>query len=122
MTPETKAMLWTHYTPARFPVLLAMSGPWEIRGEAAGDYCAAIPTDRTSGHLPSGYGTRADVSRQLRAGTIQPPAMTPETRGHLERVTDLATDDRAAGMTAPEAIAAAVAALAEDWPAITAAI
>ncbi len=34
--------------------------------------------------------------------------MTPETRSYLERVADFATDFRIAGMTAPEAIAAAI--------------
>ncbi len=48
--------------------------------------------------------------------------MTPETRQYLNRVAEIAAENVAAGMPAPEAIAAAVAALAEDWPAITAAI
>lgn len=48
--------------------------------------------------------------------------MTPETRQYLNRVTEIATENVAAGMPATEAIAAAVATLAEDWPAITAEI
>jgi hypothetical protein len=48
--------------------------------------------------------------------------MTQETRQYLNRVADIAAENVAAGMTATEAIAAAVATLAEDWPAITAEI
>jgi hypothetical protein len=48
--------------------------------------------------------------------------MTQETRHYLNSVTDIAAENVAAGMTATEAIAAAVATLAEDWPAITAEI
>jgi len=48
--------------------------------------------------------------------------MTQETRQYLNRVADIAGETVGAGMTATEAIAAAVATLAEDWPAITAEI
>jgi len=45
--------------------------------------------------------------------------MTQETRQYLNSVADIAAENVAAGMTATEAISAAVATLAEDWPAIT---
>jgi len=73
MTEESKKMLWKYYTRDRYPVLLGMSGPWEIRGQLESDHCAAIPTDRGSGHLPSGYGDRIHVARMLRAGHVLPP-------------------------------------------------
>ena len=48
--------------------------------------------------------------------------MTLETRQYLERVAEIAAENVAVGMTATEAITAAVESLAADFPAITAAI
>jgi hypothetical protein len=72
MTPQEKQRLIDTYTPNRYPHLLAVSGPWEIRQSATGAHCAAIPTDPASGHLPSHYGVVRDVRALIRAGVIQP--------------------------------------------------
>ncbi len=64
---------------------------------------------------------------KFKHGEVRPlattsPIMTQETRQYLNRVADIAAENVASGMTATDAIAAAVATLAEDWPAITAEI
>ena len=72
MTPKEKQRLIDTYTLNRYPTLLAVSGPWEIRQSATGAHCAAIPTDPASGHLPSHYGVVRDVRALIRDGVIQP--------------------------------------------------
>ena len=72
MTIQEKQGLIDCYTRARYPVLLGISGPWEIRQAATGSHCAAIPIDPASGHLPSAYGVVRDVRANIRAGLIQP--------------------------------------------------
>ncbi len=59
---------------------------------------------------------------EVRSLATTSPIMTQETRQYLNRVADIAAENVAAGMTATEAVAAAVATLAEEWPAITAEI
>jgi hypothetical protein len=73
-TMRTIARLSTlteHYTRDRYPTLLAMSGPWEIRSNPEG-LCAAIPSDPASGHLPSAYGTVRCVHALIRRGEVAP--------------------------------------------------
>ena len=70
MTTQAKQSLWNHYTIERFPILVAHSGPWEIRSDESGEYCAAIPRDKNSGHLPSGYGDIGYVGRMVRDGHL----------------------------------------------------
>jgi hypothetical protein len=77
MTQETKQMLIEHYTRENFPKLVAMSGPWEIRSKLKPDenglvYCAAIPSDLESGHVPSHYGTMHHVKAMICQGDITP--------------------------------------------------
>jgi hypothetical protein len=80
MTQETKKMLIEHYTRENYPKLVAMSGPWEIRSKLTPDengrvYCAAIPSDLKSGHLPSHYGTMHHVKAMIRQGYVVPVEM-----------------------------------------------
>jgi hypothetical protein len=72
MTTTTRhSTLTEHYTRDRYPDLLAMSGPWEIRANPEG-LCAAIPSDPASGHLPSAYGTVRHVHALIRHGELTP--------------------------------------------------
>ena len=80
MTPETKKMLIESYTREKYPKMVATSGPWEIRAKLEPDlngqiYCAAIPSDLKSGHLPSHYGTMHYVKYMIRQGQIIPIEM-----------------------------------------------
>jgi len=71
MTTESKTQLWAHYNRANFPHHVANSGPWGIFRNAEGA-CAAIPHDKQSGRLPSGYGSIKQVVRMIRDGEIAP--------------------------------------------------